>query len=410
MTTLPLIAVIALAQQAAPAPTSYTADDLARVTKLVSATYSEAAKPGLDGKQPSRESVYDRVAEVAKSALTGIELKRIPAEDAAKWAALFTQARMMEQAVVLEEAASNHLIVQLMFTQADLLHNLMAAGRKDDAWRAVQNTVNRDGSQLGMIGQSMESGARAGKLDKSDPEFVAKCFEYLASRVELGAGNDRPGNRMADFAYVDLSMKALEVLYAAKPDPALLDKMQALKTRFAASTSTNAFGQSPSFRVDEFLIKHTSIGQPAPAVTADKAIGEFPGLAGLKGKVVILDFMAHWCGPCKAALPGLRDLYATYHAKGLEVVSVTSFYGYYGAKQGVKPDDEFELMKGFVKQQGMTWPVVFDAMQATHANYHVGGIPHLVVIDRAGKMQNITVGYTKESEAEVAALVKKLVG
>lgn len=119
--------------------------------------------------------------------------------------------------------------------------------------------------------------------------------------------------------------------------------------------------------------------------------------------------MAHWCGPCKAALPGLRDLYATYHAKGLEIVSVTSFYGYYGAKQGVKPEEEFDLMKGFVKQQGMTWPVVFDTKQATHANYHVGGIPHLVVIDRAGKMQNITVGYTREGEESLKQLVAKLV-
>lgn len=110
----------------------------------------------------------------------------------------------------------------------------------------------------------------------------------------------------------------------------------------------------------------------------------------------------------KAALPAIKKLQDEFGPQGFQVVSITSYYGYFGAKQGVAKTDEFSLMHGFVKDFNMTWPVAFDEKQLTHSKYHVGAIPHMVLIDRKGVIRRIEVGHTEEGEAATLGLLKKL--
>jgi len=364
-----------------------------------------------NGVVASREENYAKVAAFAKEALAGVDVKRIPATDAAEWAALFTEARMPESAIELEKRSLDNYTVQAMFAEVDLLNNLLDGGRKQEAYDVVRHTMNWQGSQVGMIGEGLLNAAKRNHLDKTDPTWLFRCLNTLASRLETGNEAAKThGNEMADFAYVDLKMKALEVRYAANSkDPSVLDQIKALRKQFASSNSKNAFGQSPVYRVDEFFNQVNAIGQPAPAVTCQKSIGDFSSLQNLKGKVVLLDFMAHWCGPCKAELPKIRELAEKYGASGLQVVSVTSYYGYFGAEQGISKEKEFEKMHGFVKDFAISWPVVFDPQQLTQSSYHVGSIPHVVVIDRKGMIRKVAIGNTPENEAEIASLVKQLV-
>ena len=150
------------------------------------------------------------------------------------------------------------------------------------------------------------------------------------------------------------------------------------------------------------------IAAPATPLTFEKTLGDFPGLAAWKGKVVIVDFFAHWCGPCRASFPDMKKLYADLHDKGVEVVQVTRYYGYFGATRDLSPDAEYAKMIDFKAQNELPWPMIFGD-KANFEAYGVTGIPQTVVIDRAGRVHKIDIGYSSESFVEFRKAVEALV-
>ena len=126
------------------------------------------------------------------------------------------------------------------------------------------------------------------------------------------------------------------------------------------------------------------VGDPAPPVTVTDWIKGKPidvAKEG-KGKVVVLEFWATWCGPCIQMIPDTNALYQRYKDKGLILIAITD------SSQG----QMLKQVQDFVAQQGnaMDYPVAFDKTQRTYASYVVSagvmGIPHSVVIDKKGNI------------------------
>ncbi len=97
-------------------------------------------------------------------------------------------------------------------------------------------------------------------------------------------------------------------------------------------------------------------------------------LSSLKGKVVVLDFWGVWCGPCRAAMPHLKEVYAKHKDAGLEVI-------------GVHTTSRGEDMAAFVQEQELPWPVAVDIEQKTVEAFRVDSFPDYYLIDRAGNLR-----------------------
>ncbi len=120
------------------------------------------------------------------------------------------------------------------------------------------------------------------------------------------------------------------------------------------------------------------VGKPMP-LAGKMPDGKSFDIAQYKGKVVLIDFWATWCGPCRAALPELKELYEQHHAKGFEIV-------------GVSVDSDKQALIDLIAAEEIPWTNLHDAdesdpdLHPLADKYGVHGLPTTFLIDREGKV------------------------
>jgi peroxiredoxin len=151
-----------------------------------------------------------------------------------------------------------------------------------------------------------------------------------------------------------------------------------------------------------FLLASVSIcgaaplqGERAPDFSVRTASGQQLSLSTLKGSVIILDFFAPWCAPCRSATAHLVDLQRRYGGRGVCII-------------GLDTDDTSEKkLKQFIADKGVNYPVA-TAPEAMQLQYAVRALPQLLVIAKNGRIAGQFTGFNREIAADIDRLVATL--
>ncbi|MGA2692856.1 MAG: TlpA disulfide reductase family protein [Opitutaceae bacterium] len=138
------------------------------------------------------------------------------------------------------------------------------------------------------------------------------------------------------------------------------------------------------------------VGQQAPYFSTQDPAGQTVSLADFRGhKVVVLDFWASWCPPCKMAMPGLQRVQDDFRGRDLEILSINQ-------------DESAATATDFMRKKGYSLHVLLDPGSEIGNRYAARSIPTLVVVDKRGLVQWIRVGY-RPDDSDLRRVLERLV-
>lgn len=279
----------------------------------------------------------------------------------------------------------------------------------------------------------------AGKSQLTRAKLIAANFEetLALSRVSLADLEKQVDEKPDDLVLLrKYSRKvSLEIGSIARSEPAKaeglvitakerIEKLKEAATVEAAKTQWESLLKVfPSLNAN---IKHgyelaALIGKPAPTMNVeDWANGSALSADELKGKVVLLDFWAIWCGPCVATFPHLREWHEKYSDKGLVIIGMTRYYNFKWDEDAGKPArgkekdevshaDEQVMLKHFADFHRLRHRFAIQTEGHSVAeDYAVRGIPQAIVIDRQGVVRLIRVGSGSKNAKAIHDMIEKL--
>jgi thiol-disulfide isomerase/thioredoxin len=250
--------------------------------------------------------------------------------------------------------------------------------------------------------------AAALKAGASHPSrWDAALFELMIGRAREMAGVAAP---------TKAAVKVTDILNAedAKPETksqaSVMDVMESLEAADAPGGDINAWiakaekhlKDYPAEKANRMVegriksVKATAELKTKPLEMKFTAVdGREVDLSKMRGKVVLIDFWATWCGPCVAELPNVIKAYKELHPKGFEIV-------------GISLDSDKAELESFVKERGMEWPQYFDGkgwQNEISSKYGINSIPAMWLLDKKGMV--VSTNARAGLEEKVAKLLEK---
>ncbi len=139
------------------------------------------------------------------------------------------------------------------------------------------------------------------------------------------------------------------------------------------------------------------VGRPAPEFQIRNLKGGETALSSLRGRVVLINFWATWCGPCRAEMPSMEALYGSYKRDDFEILAVS-----------IDTEGE-ERVRSFVEEFGFRFPILLDHRLAVNQLYQVRVVPTSFLIDRKGVIRDQVLGARDWNDPEMRLAVAGLI-
>jgi peroxiredoxin len=214
------------------------------------------------------------------------------------------------------------------------------------------------------------------QLQQTNPELAAKRGDSLSKTLEgpytsiLNQANANMAAKIKENLNMFSTIMAIQGLDPEKYFDLFVELDKNLIKKYPNNQNVLMFHEivSKSLALAE--------GREAPEINLPDTEGNSLSLKSLRGKIVLIDFWASWCGPCRKEMPNVVKAYAKYKDKGFEIL-------------GVSLDQSKDKWLEAIKKDGITWPQVSDLKywecQAAR-DYNVQGIPFTVLLDKEGKI------------------------
>ncbi len=144
------------------------------------------------------------------------------------------------------------------------------------------------------------------------------------------------------------------------------------------------------------LFALSATADSAPDFTLPSSTGDNVRLAELRGQVVMLNFWASWCGPCRKEMPLLDEMSKRYSAAGFVLY-------------GVNVEEDNTDAKKLIKELGVSFPVLWDAESKASSLYNVDAMPTTVMIDKKGEIRFVNRGYKAGDENKYRDQIRELI-
>jgi len=128
------------------------------------------------------------------------------------------------------------------------------------------------------------------------------------------------------------------------------------------------------------------VGGVAPDFQLDTLDGQTITLSDLRGKPVLINFWASWCGPCVSEMPYLQEIYKEWSGRGIELLAINI-------------GEDSSTVKGFMQKHNLSLPVLLDTQKAVARRYNIAGIPTTFFLDKDGIIQEKIIGAFPNKEA-----------
>jgi thiol-disulfide isomerase/thioredoxin len=245
-------------------------------------------------------------------------------------------------------------------------------------------------TELKALVAKVNSDIAAGKRTESALADDLKQFDTLLA--------EHKGEKTDDVALI-LFMKAKLYGEVMKDDAKEQELLGQLKTDFKDTPLVAKLAKQEAAQAEAKKIQASlALGAKFPDFNVTDLADQPLSVANDKGKVVLVDFWATWCGPCRAEMPNVIAAYKKYHAKGFDII-------------GVSLDQEKPLLSNYIKDQNMAWPQFFDGQGWSNAlavKYGIDSIPANFLLDGEGKIIGKDLRGDELDQAVAAALAKKL--
>lgn len=420
MTAMPLLAIALLAQApATPAPMPTTPEGCLVAAREFTRTEQRALKQVTA--DAVRKIEADKIV-LAQKCAAQFDVATIGAADLASLIALYGE-------------AAQPALAKAAIDRALGLKSLSTANRAAVLSQAVLSGLREP--------KSAERNARlesyVDQLDRLGGDDLLDVKMTTHSRIngyyrgdDIDAGIIKHSTWIIDAAKT--FTPAQRALYGATVVNAIVNMAEALagqgendraKALLAEAKSKWSDVRGADRMLDPVIARYALVGTVGRAITAPRWLNAPANTTlPMTGSVTLLEFTAHWCGPCKESYPGIKRLLAKYGPQGFRVVMATELYGYFGSERPLTPDVEYERDREYWAHEGLNVPIAvadapptpvrgadgsYDITESPNfAAYEVGGIPQIQILDRRGRIRLIMVGYDDANEAALAKLIEQL--